>query len=317
MTLRSLTCWLLVVVAGGACEPLPERSVPARRAAPKAPKSFAPPQGFTQLRLGVIPSLATDTLRKSYARFGEYLQRQLSVPVHILVPDTYADAINKVKAGEYDLVSLSPYAYTQATDEVKLNCLVQSIADGSATASGYVFVRDDSPRRSIEELVGARFGFVDPDSTSGYLYPMKLLRDRKFNPVTLASTEFLGNHEAVLLAVLEGRVDVGATYQGAFAALRRARGVDPRSFRVIAKTQRMPRDIFCLRRDVPLEVGEAISRALLALSGSERAGREILGPLEINGFTPADDAAYDDVRKVAREVPHAPRSAPAVDAGSP
>lgn len=298
---------LLLVVLAVACEPLAERSVPARRVAPKPGRPFSPPAGFSELRLGVIPSLAPETLRRSHARFAEYLSHQLAVPVQILVPESYGDAIRHVRAGDYDLVSLSPYAYTQATEEVKLNCLVQSIADGSATASGYIFVRDDSQRRSIDELVGARFGFVDPDSTSGYLYPMKLLRDRRFNPATLASVEFLGNHEAVLTAVLEGRVDVGATYQGAFAALRRARGVDPRSFRVIAKTARMPRDIFCLRREVPLEVGEAISRSLLALSGSERAGREILGPLEINGFTPADDSAYDEVRRVAHEVPHAAR----------
>jgi ABC-type phosphate/phosphonate transport system substrate-binding protein len=62
---------------------------------------------------------------------------------------------------------------------------------------------------------------------------------------------------------------------------------------------------------VPDEAAEAIKEALLALTARDRAGREILGPLSINGFRPADDASYDEVRRVAAELgPPTPAKSP-------
>lgn len=297
---------LLLLVA---CKPLPERAAPSK-ATPVSqvdPPPFTPPAGFARLRIGVVPSFSPETLQRTHARLATYLSKRLSVPAEVVVPATYAEAIDRVVAGDFELVSLSPVAYVRAAERVKLNCLVQSIADGSATASGYVFVRDDSPRRSIGDLKGASFAFVDSASTAGFLFPLKLLRENGLEPERdFSKVVYLGNHEAVLMAVYDGTVEAGATYQGAFTALRRARGLDARNFRVIGKTSRMPRDIFCVRADVPAEVASALTSALLDLKGSERAGREVLAPMELNGFTKANDAAFDGVRSVSREVDAGP-----------
>jgi phosphonate transport system substrate-binding protein len=294
---------LLLVLAVGACAPFEDPAPPPALRDRVTVPVFAPPAGFERLRFGVVPYFAPDTISAAHQRLASYLSKTLSVPVDVVVGGSYSDSIERVARGEFDLVELSPYAYAKASARAKLRCLAQSIADGSATASGYIFVRDDSPRRTLADLKGASVAFVDPASTSGYLYARKLLKDQGIDFKTdLGRTEFLGNHESVLLAVRDGRFDAGATFQGAFAELRRSKNVDPLTFRVIGKTPRTPRDIFCVREAVPEVVAEAITRALLALDGRERAGREILGPLSLNGFRPADDAAYDNVRKVALEI---------------
>lgn len=290
-------------LAATACVPQEQGAQPPARRMPGAVPVFSPPAGFTKLRLGLVPYLSASTISAAHERLGEYLSKALSVPVEITVGDSYGDAIDRMAKGEFDMVELSPMAYAKASGRMKLRCLVQTIADGSATASGYIFVREDSPRRTLEDLKGATFGFVDPMSTSGYLLATKVLKDRGFDlKKDVARAEFLGNHEAVLLAVMEGRVDVGATYQGSFNSLRRTKGIDPLTFRVVAKTPRTPRDILCVRPDLPPEVAEAITSSLLVLSGRERAGREILGPLNLNGFQPANDAAYAEVRAIAAEL---------------
>lgn len=293
---------LLGVLFVSCVDPEPVPQPPTRRVT-NTPPVFSPPEGFTKLRLGLVPFLSKDTISAAHAKLADYLGTSLSVPVEVTVGDDYGDAINRMERGEFDLVELSPLAYAEASSRMKLNCLVQTIADGSATASGYIFVRDDSPRRTVDDLKGAAFGFVDPMSTSGSLFAKKVLKDKGFDlDRDLSRQEYLGNHEAVLLAVMEGRVDAGATYQGAFGALRRSKGVDPLTFRVIAKTPRTPRDIFCARPDLPAEISEAITGALLSLTGRERSGREILGPLNLNGFQPANDRAYDEIRVVAAEL---------------
>jgi phosphonate transport system substrate-binding protein len=264
---------------------------------------FSPPSGFTKLRVGLVPFLSKETIAAVHQKLADHLSKQLSVPVEIVVADSYGDAIDRMERGEFDLVELSPLVYVEASQRLKLKCLVQTIADGSATASGYIFVRDDSPRRSIEELKGGSFAFVDPMSTSGSLLPKKVLRDRGLDwTKDFSRTEYLGNHEAVLLAVLEGRADAGATYQGSFNSLRRNKGIDPLSFRVIAKTPRTPRDIFCVRPEMSTEISDAITASMLSLTGRDRLGREILGPLNLNGFRPADDRNYDELRAIAAEI---------------
>ena len=145
---------------------------------------------------------------------------------------------------------------------MKLRCLAQSIFEGSATTTGYIVVRDDSTIRTVDQLKGSQFAFVDPSATAGYLYAAKSLRDNGLDPKRdFATVDFLGNHEAVLLAIFEGRVDAGAAYQGAFHALQASKGIDPLSFRVIAKTQRMPNDVLCVLASAPRELADAIARA--------------------------------------------------------
>ena len=301
--LRAGAVVVLVLGLPSACTPLPDHSPPQTTALPDPAKPFKAPHELTSIRFGLIPYLAKETIRRGHAPLAAHLTQTLGVPVELVLSSSYGDAVDRLVRGEFDLVELSPYAYAQAERRMKLRCLVQSIEHGSATTTGYIVVRDDSPIRTVEQLKGVQFGFVDPSSTAGYLYAAKALRDLGVDPRhDFATVDFLGNHEAVLLALFEGRIDAGATYQGAFQALWASRGIDPLSFRVIAKTLRMPNDLLCVRADSSLELSDAITRSLLALSGKTREGRAILGPLNSNGYQVADDSTYDGVRSVANEV---------------
>lgn len=293
---------LMALVVLTACEPLEDRSPPApRRQRPSVP-AFLAPQGFERLRFGMVPALSTRSMLESHQKLGDYLSRVLSVPVELQVGASFEDVIERLAQGEYDLVELSPTAFVRASERLALRCLVQNIADGSESVLGYLVVNEDSPKRSLDDVKGASIGFVDPLATSGYVFAMKMLKDRGLDPARdLGRVEFFGNHEAVLMAVKEGRVEVGATQQRAFGALKRSMGVEPRSFRIIAKSHRMPREILCVRPGLAPEVADTIARALLALHTRDRVGREILGPLELNGFRAADEHAYDEVRRFSAE----------------
>jgi phosphonate transport system substrate-binding protein len=298
---RALTAALLLL---SACVDEPTRYLPApAKAAPQASADFTPPAGFTELRIGLVPYISPEDLKAAHAPLAAYLQEKLKVPVRLVMGDNYDDVAAKMEKGEIDLAEFSPYAYVRAEKHLKLRPLVTAISDGSETSAGYILVRDDSPRKALADLKGASFGFVDPASTTGYLYPLKLLKDRGLDPATLFSrTELLGNHEAVLLAVLSGKVDAGATYQGSMAALKRNKGIDPLSFRIIAKTPRTPRDLFVVKADYPDAIVEGILQSLVVLTSRSGRGREVLAPLSINGFSPANDRLYDGVRSAAAEL---------------
>lgn len=302
---------VLVVLALGlfACE---ERasSAPEREREPPPRADFTPPPGFERLVISSTPYLDPEVLFRSHEPLAQYLSRHLKVPVEVVPANSYAALGEMMRDGRVDLGSFSPLSYVRARDaDPGLLPLVNYISDGSPTSAGYIVVRADGPLRTLEDLRGRSFAWVDPSSTTGFLYPNALLRSKNIDPTTFFSrTGFLGNHEAALLAVHEGRYDGAAIFQGALPALKRNKGVDPLSFRIVAKTMRTPKDLFCARAGLPEEVATQIRRALLALTVRTQEGRAVLAPLNVNGFIPADDSQYDPVRAVEAQLAANPAS---------
>ena len=291
---------LPLVLALAACRPAVEEHLAPARPVPSFEAIHRAPPSVTRLRVGLMPYMDAFDLQRTHQPLMDWLSNTLEVPVELKVASSYDQVGDWLGDGTIDVAELSPYPYVRAAKRYALKPLVTAIADGSDTASGYVVVRADSPFRSLEDLKGKNFGYVDEASTTGHLQPVKLLRDRGFDPATFfGSTQFLGNHAQVLLAVLSGKVEGGATYQGSMAALKRNKGIDPLEFRIIAKTPRTPRDLYCVRADLDPELTEAIRSALLVLSSRDPRTRDVLAPLSINGFYPAEDHAYDAVRAAA------------------
>lgn len=297
---------LLALCLGGAWAGCARKSAepPPREAEPPPEANFVAPPGFQRLVISTTPYLEPEALQRSYEQLANYLSGALHVPVEVVRADSYSSLGELMRQGQVDLGSFSPLSYVRARHaDPGLLPVVNFIADGSATSAGYIVVKADGPLQTLEDLAGKRFAFVDPSSTTGFLYPRALLRSKGIDPRRYFSqTFFAGNHEAALMAVYEGRADAAATYQGALPALRRNEHVDPLSFRIIAKTLRTPKDIFCARAGLPPKVLTQIRRALLALSVRTAQGRAILGPLDVNGFIPAEDRMYDTVREVESQM---------------
>ena len=70
-------------------------------------------------------------------------------------------------------------------------------------------------------------------------------------------------------------------------ALRRSKDIDPLTFRIIAKTERTPRDILCVRADLPELVRTELQRLLLVVDNVEMNDSRDNGiyPLAMPGLT--------------------------------
>jgi phosphate/phosphite/phosphonate ABC transporter binding protein len=256
------------------------------------------------LRMGLLPIFQPEELVKTYTPLAAYLGEALLTEVKIETSPDYASMVDRVLRQEVDLVQLAPLAYVVAkAKDHSLSLIATNISEGSSTYSGYILARADSPIRSVEDFRGKRFGFVDVDSTTGYLYPYAffleqgILPERDFKEVVMAK-----RHDLVIEELVTGKVDGAATFSGALLNAE-AKGFDTDRIRIIAKTGRVPYDAWCTRGNLDPKVRDRIEAALLGLSTRSASGRKILAPLHsINGFARTNDAAYDDIRRVKRLV---------------
>jgi phosphonate transport system substrate-binding protein len=252
------------------------------------------------LVIGLLPVFAPEQMVRQFSPFASYLGRQLDTTVELRLAETYEEMLELMQKGEIDLAQLSPFVYVSVKEKVPdIELIATNIAEGSPTYSGYIVGRSDLGIRSIEELKGLRFGFVDEHSASGYLYPSAFLLSNGLEPEKdFRELVFTGRHDSLMNHLISGRIDAGATFSGALLNAEDA-GLDIEQIEIIAKTGRIPYDAWVTRPALHPSVVARLQASLLSLSTRDRMGRRVLRPLKsINAFAPITDAHYDQVRAV-------------------
>ncbi len=259
--------------------------------------------GITSLTWGLIPYVDPEVMRARYRPIVERLQREMGVPISIVVGESYEDMEQKVATGAVDLANLTPYSYVQAKARAPgIEVFASHVSDGSPSYACYVIVRDDDPAHSLADLKGRTFGFVDRSSASGWLVPAARMLEEGLHPTEDLRATFLGGHDLVFDALVDGQVDAGAIYAGALIESR-LRRPDATMVRVLAKGIRMPHDAYVARPGFPSDSAEGIGAALADISTATAGGRRTLASTpQLNGFLPVDDSHYDKVRAVDARV---------------
>ena len=129
------------------------------------------------------------------------------------------------------------------------------------------------PAETLAELKGRTFAFGDVNSTSSHIVPRAMLLEAGVPVELLGSFDHLGHHDAVAAAVLRGDYDAGAVMESV-AAQYEAEGL-----MTLAQSPPIPEFNICAARELPGDVKETLSRALLALTLDGGAGTAVLETL--------------------------------------
>ena len=257
-------------------------------------------QAGTGITLALTPSKDPTLLQEAGTALAQELGKRLDLPIKLYVAADYAGVIEALRSQTVDLAFVHPVAYVLANREARARILVKSVRGGSAFYTARFFVLKDSGLKTVEDLRGKTIAFVDPASTSGYIYPMVFLMKRGLvkgrDPKTFfKDAVFSGAHDAVLNALLRRQVDAAVSYPHAPDTLIK----DPAQrehLTFIAETPPIPNDGACVREGLAPDLVQRLKTALLSLN--DPVGKPILKRLyAVDGLAEAADADFDPVRE--------------------
>ncbi|MCC5851246.1 MAG: phosphate/phosphite/phosphonate ABC transporter substrate-binding protein [Alkalimonas sp.] len=261
------------------------------------------------VRLYFTPSVDADTIATNSREFIRFLEQETGDYYVTGIPTSYIAVVEAFGSGRADIGAMNSFGYLMAHERYGARAHLKMIRHGVDYYQGQIVVRYDSGIESLQDLAGKRFAFTDPASTSGYFFPLKMLRDAG---VRLGNETFAMKHDSVITMVYQGQVDAGSAYYSAPAAdgsIRDARQRVLTQFpdvekqvRILAITEKIPNDPFVFRKDMPEEVRDRFIAAVKRFLDTEQ-GQEIFRNIySVEGLVDATDADYDPLRAMIRAI---------------
>ncbi len=255
------------------------------------------------LLIGIEPEHNIFDQIERYRHLAGYLSDQLGLKVRLTIMSRYGEVIKRFKSRQLDGAFLSSFTAALGIREFKLEPVASPVnLAGKATSRGYIFVRRDSGIRTVNDMRGKSFVFVDPATTEGYLFPMAFLRRHgvKDRHSFFSRCWFSGSHASALFAVLDGRADIGAAKDTAFNKQIASDPSIQSELRIIAESPPVPEVTLCLRDDIPAGLRRRILAVLLNMKNTAK-GRQVLKKFEALRFIKASDADFALISNMAKE----------------
>ena len=270
---RSLTLVLLVLGAATIWWSLRERDSGALNVEWRV--TDKPPLYF-----GLLPSRPDEVLEEEYGGVLRHLERELGLPVSMVISNDYQGLAELVRYEKVGVAWFSAGLYDSAHLAEHTRIICRPMRYGRIYTCGAIVVRNDDPIRRIEDLAGRRAIYVDRNSSSGFIFPARLLRRHGLDPITsFAEVTFSGNHTRSVAAILEKRADFTGISLDTCDESR-----VPPGLRVLALTDPIPADPIVAPKSMSSEQFERL-RELFCNMDKYPLGAETLRYLnKIRGF---------------------------------
>lgn len=254
----------------------------------------APAEWPKKLTIGLIPTESSTHITDRYGNLIKYLEKRLGIPVESKTSTDYAGVITAMQFKHVDVAYLGPKAYVEAAQRSGAEAFVlEVLEDGTQGYHSVIITRKGSGIKSIKEAKGKVWAFTDPNSTSGTLVPtVYFVKDLKLDPEKYFSKViYSGSHEASILAVKAGKVDIASTND---LDIDRGDGKfwdKQKDLNIIWTSNLIPGSPMAYRKDLPESLKKALREAFLSYKDKDG-----LKQLKLKGYVATDDAVYNPIR---------------------
>lgn len=256
----------------------------------------------------IVPAQDVVALKEQGEKLRQFLEKETGMYVQIELPINYIALVEAFGSKRADAAIINTFGYILANEKYGVQARLKLMNRGRDEYYGQIIARADGPK-TIQELNGKKFAFVDPASTSGYLLPLRLFKQEG---VKLKEFMFAGKHDTVVRAVYQKQVDAGATFytppdddgtpKDARWILRTEYPDVYDKIKILKLTGPIPNDPVVFRKDIPEEVKQKFSDALIKYIKTDEGKSVLLGMYHITDFKAAADKDYDLVRSYLKDL---------------
>src|SRR4249919_542120 len=240
------------------------------------------------LSLGIVSELNQKEIEEHYRDFVGYLARKLSAASDVegkviiaSTPTELAKLLGQQKVDFYMESTYSTYVINDVQGAGKL--LLRRWQRGKPEYQSLIFTKRNSGVNLLDDLRGKIIVFEDPESTSGYFLPKFFLLRNGFKlsekggldasvPPGEIGYVFASFQQKLVDLVLTERAAGGAFSDDDYARLdEKAKAV----VGVLAQSERFPRHLVSIRKDMAPPLSDRLKAILLSMSEDDE-GRKIL-----------------------------------------
>lgn len=263
------------------------------------------------LTLGVLDKGGANTTDK-WQPFAQYLSKKTGQTVKIAaLPFDQIEAAVQGKQIDYLLTNPGMFVDLKQKHGLKPLASMLNIRQGKSLNQfgGVIFVRADSPIKSLDQIRGKNFMVVSKSSFGGGQMALSHMIDNGINPAKDISLSQGKKHDAVVMAIKEGKADAGTVRSDTLERMAAQGKIKLNDFRVIdARKGKFPfahstklyaEWPFAALAHVNDETNQKITAALTSLQAENPAAKAA----KIAGWTPPLN--YSEVEETVKKVQQA------------
>lgn len=216
---------MLLAACAPAATPAPTAvptAVPATEVPTEAPTAVPPTEVPTEvpepavgspehpIKVLFVPSVDANIITTGGQVMADALNKATGLTFEVSVPTSYAATIEEMCASPTDTMAFIPgLGYALASQLCGVDVAFKAVRYGYPVYWAEFIVARDSEYQTLEDLEGAKWGYGDVGSTSGYMVPLVMFQERDITPGEEVQT---GGHNQTVTAVYNGEVDFGTVF---------------------------------------------------------------------------------------------------------
>lgn len=248
------------------------------------------------------------TLTENGKILEKFLVKDLGLAVSVELPASFIAVVEAFGSKKADVAILNTFGYVLAHDKYGVEAKLKLVNRGRDEYNGQIIAHVNGPK-SVKEINGKKFAYVDPVSTSGYLLPQRLFKQEN---IKIKESIFSGRHDAVVLAVYQRKVDAGATFytppdddgtpKDARWLLRTQHPDVYDKVKILQLTGPIPNDPLIFRKEMPDEIKIKIVESMKRYIKTEEGAKVLYKLYHITDFKVAEDKDYDVIRGYLKDL---------------
>lgn len=254
--------------------------------------------------IGLIPEENIFKQMQRHKPFGEYLSKELGIPVRFTILSRYPHIITRFVNRDLDGAFFGAFTSVLALQTLSVEPIARPVnMDGSMTTKGYLFTHAESGISNVKQMRGKSIAYVDQVTATGYLYAQDLLRSKgvKNTEGFFKREEYTGGHDTAVYTVLAGRAELGVAKARIVDQLRERDPMAKEQIKILYRSPDLPDNTLHIRKDLPEDFKLKLKNVLLSMHKNPE-GQEVLRKFAAIQFTIAVPDDFAPVYRMTERV---------------